>query len=217
MKKCTELLKNGNKSLVEIREIDTDIVEKYVVCENFNNSKKYGEKWDAGIYYDVHSNNDLESQMKKAALVLYGVNGRIPYERLSDLTKALITQLREYVDDDDEFADVLKKEDVTESEAEFFGIKELLYPNKYQVVTAALVREQRVTIKVLMPSSVDPYNVDDYIENRENIEDCYTYDIDNDDWEVEDYSVDIEDMTKDEVESRYNMDELWNGCDIDDM
>ena len=42
MMKCTELAKKGNRSLVEIMNADTERIEKYVVCSNFDNAKAYG-------------------------------------------------------------------------------------------------------------------------------------------------------------------------------
>ena len=218
MKKCTELLKNGNQSLVEIRETDTDKVEKYVVCQGFDNSKAYGSKWNTGRYFDVWGNTlTEENQMKAAALYLYGMGGTdISYQRLTDLAKVFVTQLREYISDDEDFADVLKDEaDITEDEADFFGIKSIVFPKLFKVINATYKREQFLTIQVVVPNDASEWNVDDYVENKEYFEDCA--DIESEDWEYDDYGVEEEDITEEDFKSRYSSDTVWNADDIDDL
>ena len=216
MKKCTELLKNGNKSLVEIRETDTDKVEKYVVCQDFDNSKAYGSKWNMGSYFDVWGNNSAEDMMKSAALYLYGINeSKISFERLTDLAKVFMAELRDYVDDDEEFADVLKSANITEDEAEFFNVKNIVFPKLYKIINATLKREQYVTIQVVVPNDADEWSTDDYIENKEYIEDAE--DIESEDWELDDYGVEEDGLTKEEFKSRYSANTVWNADDIDNL
>ena len=216
MKKCTELLKNGNKSLVEIRETDTDKVEKYVVCQDFDNSKAYGSKWNFGHYYDVWGNVTAEDQMKSATLYLYGISeDEISYERLSKLSKKLISELRDYVDNDEEFADILKGIDITEDEAEFFDIKDIVFPKLYKIVNVTFRRTQYATVAVVMPDDEDVWSADEYVENKDYIEDCPN--IEFDDWEYDDYGVERDGMTKEEFKSNYSNSEVWNADDIDDI
>ena len=216
MKKCTELLKNGNKSLVEIRETDTDKVEKYVVCQDFDNSKAYGSKWNMGSYFDVWGNNSAEDMMRSAALYLYGINeSKISFERLTDLAKAFMAELRDYVDDDEEFADVLKSANITEDEAEFFNVKDIVFPKLFKIVNVTLKREQYVTIKVVMPKDEDVWGADDYIENKDYLED--DPDIESEEWEFDDYGIEVDEINKDEFKSRYGNVTVWNADDIDNI
>ena len=216
MKKCTELLKNGNRSLVEIRETDTDKIEKYVVCQDFDNSKAYGSKWNMGSYFDVWGNNSAEDMMRSAALYLYGINeSKISFERLTDLAKVFMAELRGYVDDDEEFADVLKSANITEDEAEFFGVKDIVFPKLYKVVNVTLKREQYVTIAVVMPDDEDVWSADEYIENKEYIDD--TEDIESEDWEFDDYGIEEAGITKEEFKKCYTNGVVWNADDIDEI
>lgn len=216
MKKCAELLKNGNKSLVEIRETDTDKVEKYVVCQDFDNSKAYGSKWNLGHYFDVWDNATAEEQMKSAALFLYDMGEKgISYKRLDTFAKTLIIELRECINDDEEFIDILKGIDITENEAEYFDIKDIIFPKLYKIVNVTLRRTQYATVAVVMPDDEDVWSADEYIENKEYIEDMP--DLDADDWEYDDYGIEKEGMTKEEFCKNYTSDEVWNADDIDDI
>ena len=217
MMKCTELAKKGNRSLVEIVNTDTERIEKYVVCSNFDNAKAYGNKWDWGTYFDVNSGDNPEEKLEKAIRNLYDMDDKreISYDRMTDLAIAFVRQLRDYVDDDEEFARVLKGEDITEVEAEFFDVKDIVFPKLYKVVNVTLKREQFVTVKVVMPDDEDCWSADEYIENKEYIEDAE--DIKSEDWEFDDYGIEEGEMTKEYFKQNYNSDTVWNADDIDEI
>ena len=213
MMKCTELVKDANRSVVEIRNMETDKIVKYVVCSNFDNSKAYGNKWDSGEYYNVNDAVGLYQQnMLRAAIFdLYDIKEpKISYDRVMEFARAFFNNM----DIDDEQAEILKDEyHITETEAEEFGIKDKLFARKYKVVEATFVRTQRVTIKTIMPEEEDEDCVDNYIENQDYLDD---YADDCDDWELDDYSVVESDMSENEVENRYDFNDLWNSCDFPD-
>lgn len=214
MMKCTELVKDANRSVVEIRNMETDKIVKYVVCSDFDNSKAYGSKWNTGEYYNVEEPLGLYQQdMLRAAIFdLYGIKEpKVSYDRLIELAKAFLSNMD--VDDDD-VAELLRdKYHITETEAEEFGIKDKLFARKYKVVEATFVRTQRVTVKTIMPEEGDEGYVDDYIENQEYLDD---YIDDCDDWELDDYSVVESELSENEVENRHDFNDLWNSCDFPD-
>jgi len=218
MMKCTELAKKGNRSLVEIVNTDTERIEKYVVCSNFDNAKAYGNKWDWGTYFDVNSGDNPEEKLEKAIRNLYDMdegNKKISYDRMSELAKIFLIQLREYVDDDDEFRDLLINAGITETDADFFNISDVVFPPLYKVINATFKREQFVTIQVVIPNDVNEWNADEYVENTEYFED--SADLESEEWELDDYGVEEEDLTKEEFNSRYSSDTVWNADDIDDI
>lgn len=218
MMKCTELAKKGNRSLVEIMNTDTERIEKYVVCSNFDNAKAYGSKWDWGTYFDVNNGDDPEDKLEKAVRNLYGMDEdkrEISYDRMTDLAIAFVRQLRDYVDNDEEFADVLKGEDITETEAEFFGVKDIVFPKLYKVVNVTFKREQYVTVKVVMPEDEDVWGADDYVENKDYLEN--DPDIESEDWEYDDYGIEENEISKEDFKRRYDNETVWNADDIDDL
>ena len=215
MMKCTELAKNGNKSVVEIRNMETGKIARYVVCSDFDNSKAYGSKWHAGVFYEVEECLGLYQQdaLKSAIFDLYDIKEpKISYDRVMEFAKAFFNNM----DIDEEQAETLKDiYHITETEAEEFGIKDKLFARKYKIVEATFVRTQRVTVKTIMPEEEDENCVDNYVENQEYLDD-YIDDCDCDDWELDDYSVDEDGLSEDEIKSRYDFDELWNSCDFPD-
>ena len=218
MMKCTELAKKGNKSLVEIMNTETERIEKYVVCNNFDNAKAYGSKWDWGTYFDVNSGDDPEEKLEKAIRNLYGMENdkrEISYDRMTDLAKAFLAQLRDYVDDDEEFRDILINEGMTEDEADFFDIRDIVFPKLYKVINATFMRKQYATIQVVIPNDEDEWNADDYVENKEYIED--SEEIESEDREFDDYSIEENEISKEDFKSRYDNETVWNADDIDDM
>lgn len=218
MMKCTELAKKGNKSLVEIMNTETERIEKYVVCSNFDNAKAYGSKWDCGTCFDVNSGDNPEEKLEKAIRNLYGMEDNkreISYDRMTDLAKAFLAQLRDYVDDDEEFRDILINEGMTEDEADFFDIRDIVFPKLYKVINATFMRKQYATIQVVIPNDEDEWNVDDYVENKEYIED--SGEIESEDWEFDDYGIEENEISKEDFKSRYDNETVWNADDIDDM
>ena len=217
MMKCTELAKKGNRSLVEIMNADTERIEKYVVCSNFDNAKAYGNKWDWGTYFDINSGDNPEEKLEKAIRNLYGIDDKreISYDRMTSLAKAFVEQLRDYMDDDEEFADVFRDEDITESEADFFGVKDIVFPKLYKVVNVTFRRTQYATVAVVMPDDEDVWSADEYVENKEYIEDGI--DIDSEDWEYDDYGIEEGGITKEYFKGHYSDNTVWNAVDIDDI
>ena len=211
MMRCTELVKNANKSVVEIRNMETDKIVKYVVCSNFDNSKAYGNKWDSGEYYSINDAVGLHQQdMLRAAIFdLYGIKEpKIPYDRAMEFARAFFNNM----DIDDEQAETLKDiYHITEIEAEEFGIKDKLFARKYKVVEVYFKRTQYATVKVIMPEDVENYEAEDYVENQ-----CYLEENESDDWECEDYNVLLNDLSEGDIKRDYDLDEIWNGCDFPD-
>lgn len=210
MMKCTELLKNTNKSLVEIRNTETDKIEKYVVCSDFDNAKAYGNKWNAGEYYNVNESLGLYQQdmLRAAVFDLYGIKEpNVPYARVMEFAKAFFNNM----DIDDDMKDILKDSyNITKTEAEEFGIKDKLFPRKYKIVEVNFTRTQEVTINVIMPDDEPTENVEDYIDCYDYLEDCNS--LESYDWECDDWSVVQDDMDEDDVNHfiRYD-DNVWNG------
>lgn len=214
MKKCTELLKNGARSLVEVLDIATNEVEKYVVCTNFDNAKAYGSKWDWGHYFDIWSGATREEQMKAAAMFLYDKREPIPYARLSEIATLLKDGLME---DDEESAIEFMKEtcELTKEEAEYFGVEKELYPTKYKIVQLTMKREQYATIKVAVPENTDIYsNYEDYVGNTTYLEPDWGS---NEEWELDDWKTLNDDVTPSDINSRYSEEDLWNYNDYEEQ
>lgn len=213
MMRCTELAKNGDRSVVEIRNMETDKVTQYVVCHNFDNSKTYGNKWDWGNYYNVDEGFGLyQPNMLRAAIFdLYDIKeSAVSYKRAMEFARAFFNNM----DIDSEQADTLKSiYEITEDEAEEFGIKDKLFPRKYKIVDVTFTRQQQITVKVVMPDDEESYNAEEYVENR-----CYLddYDAESEDWECEDCNDCRTGLTEEEVNSYVDLDEIWNGCDFPD-
>ena len=218
MKKCTELARFNGRSVVEVRRIDTDAVVQYVVCSNFNNSKAFGSKWDWGHYFNIYGGDTTEIQLRNAMMYLYGMDeSEISFDRAKELSKKFLDYIRDInADIEEEYMKDFKEDyKITEDEAEFFGIKDVLFPKKYKIVDVTLVRQQTVTVKVVMPQDVDDSDATYYVENRNDLDDCY--DIENEDWEVDDYQIEREDLTKDDCHDMYDSDEIWNDDDFEDL
>ena len=221
MKKCTELAKLGNRSVVEVRRTDTDAIVQYVVCSNFNNSKAFGSKWDWGHYYDVWGNDVAEIQLRNAMMDLYGMDeSQISFDRAKELAKLFFDELHDIYDSDGVNSDERLREylihnNITEDESEFFGVKDIMFQKKYKVVDVTFERKQRVTVKVVMPDDEDECNAEDYVENPNYLEDDPS--IENDDWEYDYCSIDRNDLSAEDYERIYDRDEIWNDCDFENL
>ena len=215
MMKCTELLKKDNKSLVEVRDMDTNSIQKYVVCVDFDNSKAYGNKWSTSKTFMIYDQN-TEYMLEKAVKYLYGIDETsISFERLETFAKGFLKELIENENDGDYITDMLKSFDITEDEAEFFDVKDIVFPKLYKIVNVTFRRTQYATVAVVMPDDEDVWSADEYVENKEYLDDLP--DMDADDWEYDDYGIEREGMTKEEFNARYSNDEVWNADDIDDI
>lgn len=214
MMKCTELAKLGERSVVEVRDMDTDNVIKYVVCTNFDNSKVYGSKWDWGHYFEIYGNETKELQLRNAMLYLYGINeSAISFDRAVELSKIFLKELRDGADDED-VREFLTANNLTEDEAELFGVKDMLFPKKYKVVEVTFEQTRHVTVKVVMPDDEDTYSAEYYVDNKYDLSD--SDDIEEDDWEVENCSVDSSDLTKEEYHDMYS-DDVWNDENFEEI
>ena len=215
MMKCTELAKLGERSVVEVRDMDTDNVIKYVVCTNFDNSKAYGSKWDCEHNFGIHGGNATkEFQLRNAMLCLYGINeSEISFDRAVELSKTFLKELRNGACDED-VKEFLTANNLTEDEAELFGVKDMLFPKKYKVVEVTFEQTRRVTVKVVMPDDEDTYSAEYYIDNKYDLSD--SDDIEEDDWEVESCSVDSSDLTKEEYHDMYS-DDVWNDENFEEI
>lgn len=84
---------------------------------------------------------------------------------------------------------------------------------KYKVVKVRMEKTIYKDIYVAMPEDEDTGNVGDYIESLYTLDnDCLD---DEEDWEVNDYRVDEDNMTADDVNER-GQDEIWNYNDFED-
>lgn len=221
MNKCTELAKLGNRSVVEVRRTDTDKVVQYVVCSNFNNSKMWGSKWDWGHYFDVWENDVAEIQLRNAMMYLYGMDeSEISFDRAKELAKTFFNELHDIYDSEgdnsnERLREYLMHNNITEDEAEFFGVKDLMFQKKYKVVDVTFERIQRVIVKVVMPDDEDECNAEDYVENRDYLDD--TPYVENNDWECDYYSIDRNDLSAEDYERMYDRDDIWNDCDFENL
>ena len=209
--KCTELAKNGNKSVVEIRDDDNRIV-RYAVCTDFNNAKAYGTKWVNGHYYDVCNTlgHYQEDMLRSAMLFLYGIKEySVPYERVLEFARAFFQNM----DIDSDMAEHLKNDEgITEEEAELFHIKEKLFQKKYKIVEVTFAREQEVTIKVVMPDDIPDSRAEDYVGDTDYLE---NEDIETtNDWYRCDYDRLEADMNEEEIQSYLMRNEVWNENDF---
>ena len=211
--RCTELAKYKGRSVIEVMDMDAEKVIKYVLAYNFNNARPYGDKWENGDYYNVDDILGLKAdeQLKAAMLKLYDIKEpKIPYDRVLEFANEFMKFMieRDYTDE------LISRYEMTEDEAELFGIKDKLFPKRYKVVEVSFVREQRKTVKVVMPDDEDNYNAEDYVENRCYLED--DGDCENSDWECDYFNAFETGMSEEDVTDRYDLDELWNGCDFPD-
>ena len=214
--KCTELIKKDNRSIVEVRDMDADKILNYVVCYDFDNSKAYGNKWGESKAFAVQSYSKPEEILEKAIRELYGISKTpISFERLVELAKAVIAELEDYVADDEDFVDIFNNIKITEDEADVLNIKDKVFPRLFKIVNVTFKREQYVTVKVVMPDDEDVWSAEEYVENRDYLED--DPDIESEDWEYDDYGIEVDRINKNEFKSRYDNDTVWNADDIDDM
>lgn len=101
------------------------------------------------------------------------------------------------------------RENFSEKYWEDLGIQK----KKYKVVKVRMEKTIYKDIYVAMPEDEDTDNVDNYIESLYNLDNDYPDD--EEDWEINDYKVDEDDMTADDV-NRRGQDEIWNYNDFED-
>ena len=101
------------------------------------------------------------------------------------------------------------RENFSEKYWEDLGIQK----KKYKIVKVRMEKTIYKDIYVAMPENEDTDNVDNYIENLYNLDNDYPDD--EEDWEVNDYEVEEDNMTADDV-NRRGQDEIWNYNDFED-
>lgn len=101
------------------------------------------------------------------------------------------------------------RENFSEKYWEDLGIQK----KKYKIVKVKMEKTIYKDIYVAMPEDEDTDNVDNYIESLYNLDNDYPDD--EEEWEVNDYEVDEDNMTADEV-NRRGQDEIWNYNDFED-
>lgn len=84
---------------------------------------------------------------------------------------------------------------------------------KYKIVKATVKKTIYKDVYVAMPEDENDYNVNEYLDNLDNLDNDYPDD--EEEWEVDDYEVDEEGLTENEVNNR-SQDEIWNYDDFAD-
>lgn len=217
MDKTREIIRYGQRSVVEIE--NEGRVIQYATVTNYDESKEIGSRWDWGHYYDIYGDiTTPEEALKKAILDLYNTEDlkdnllkeKIAHDRTKTIASNAIAALVENLAEDDKKS-VLEHLELTKDEAELYDVKEILYPTSYNVIEVELVRQQKATIKIVVPSDkdVDVYNADDYIDSM------YYIEPDEDgDWEVDDLDIEKENVSEEEIRENYNEETVWNYDDI---
>lgn len=216
MDKTREIIRYGQRSVVEIE--NEGKVIKYVTVTNYDGSKEIGSRWDWGHYYDICGDVTQEEALKKAILDLYNIENPLnnlfkekdAHDRTKIIASNAIAALVENLAEDDKKA-ILERLELTEDEAELYDVKEILYPTLYNVIEVKLIREQRATVKIVVPSDkdVDVYNADDYIDYIDNVEPD-----EDGDWEVDDIDTEEKNVSREKIEENYSGEDIWNYDDI---
>lgn len=203
-----EILKYGDRSVVEVRD-DLGQIKKYVTCTNYDATKEYGNQWIWGHYYDVWENGKEEEMLKGAIMELYEVkteekNQTIPPIRMQEIAENVIAYIKNNLDTDD-VKDYLEDAELTEEEAEYFGVKKILYPQNYKIVRVKLIRKQETEIRIAVPEDDEYYDAEDYIPEMNYL------DPDDDGyWEVDETFEDSYVKSRQDVLDEYDSDDLYN-------
>jgi len=203
-----EILKYGDRSVVEVRD-DLGQIKKYVTCTNYDATKEYGNQWIWGHYYDVWENGKEEEMLKGAIMELYEVkteekNQTIPPIRMQEIAEKVIAYIKNNLDTDD-VKDYLEDAELTEEEAEYFGVKKILYPQNYKIVRVKLIRKQETEIRIAVPEDDEYYDAEDYIPEMNYL------DPDDDGyWEVDETFEDSYVKSRQDVLDEYDSDDLYN-------
>lgn len=203
-----EILKYGDRSVVEVKD-DLGQIKKYVTCTNYDATKEYGNQWIWGHYYDVWENGKEEEMLKGAIMELYEVkteekNQTIPPIRMQEIAEKVIAYIKNNLDTDD-VKDYLEDAELTEEEAEYFGVKKILYPQNYKIVRVKLIRKQETEIRIAVPEDDEYYDAEDYIPEMNYL------DPDDDGyWEVDETFEDSYVKSRQDVLDEYDSDDLYN-------
>lgn len=101
------------------------------------------------------------------------------------------------------------RENISEKYWEDLGIA----LKKYKVVKVKMEKTIYKDIYVAMPEDEYTDNVENYIDNLDNLDNNYPDD--EEDWEINDYEVDEDNLTADDV-NRRDKNEIWNYDDFED-
>lgn len=120
----------------------------------------------------------------------------------------LIRQMKQFI-----IGMEIEPEQARENFSEKYWEDLAIQKKKYKVVKVRMEKTIYKDIYVAMPEDEDTDNVDNYIESLYNLDNNYPDD--EEDWEVNDYEIDEDNMTADEV-NRRGQDEIWNYNDFED-
>lgn len=101
------------------------------------------------------------------------------------------------------------RENISEKYWEDLGIA----LKKYKIVKVKMEKTIYKDIYVAMPEDEYTDNVENYIDSLDNLDNDYPDD--EEDWEINDYEVDEDNLTADDV-NRRGEDEIWNYNDFED-
>lgn len=140
------------------------------------------------------------------------INSGIPYFRMSEIASKVIDGL--YDDGEEAATEYLKEElELNREEADYFGIREMLFPKLYKIVEVVFKRTQKATVKVAIPQDVDSACAFEYIGNE------YALEPDGDDfgWDYDDEYFDYDEILDSESVRRLYRDVIWNFDDFDEL
>ena len=161
-----------------------------------------------GHYYDVWENGSADDMLKGAILDLYDMakdkDEIFTYDRIKEIAEKTIGYIKDNLCEDD-IKDYLEDAELSEKEAEYFGVKNILYPRNFKIVEVELKREQKLTLTVAVPEEDEYYDIEDYI-----LEYDYLDADDEGDWCVDETSELCCTKSLDDVLTEYDSDDLYN-------
>ena len=132
-------------------------------------------------------------------------NQTIPPIRMQEIAEKVISYIKSNLDTDD-VKDYLEDAELTEEEAEYFGVKKILYPQNYRIVDVELKREQKIKIRIAVPEDNEFYDAEDYIPEMN-----YLDPDDDGEWEVDETTEPYGYVkSREDVLAEYDSDDLYN-------
>ncbi len=163
-----EILRIGNKSLVEIYDVlDFGVKEtkKFVVCRDFEEGKPYTKAWDHAIeYFDMWNYTSREFALKDALDSFMEIKKQpIEYDRLLDIAKeSLKAHFEEYPDEAKTYCE--ETLEITDKEWE---ILELPGQQKFDIIEVTFTREMKCTRTLVVPHGTDEHELDNYFDTND--------------------------------------------------
>ncbi len=174
-----EILRIGNKSLVEIYDVlDFGVKEtkKFVVCRDFEEGKPYTKAWDHAIeYFDMWNYTSREFALKDALDSFMEIKKQpIEYDRLLDIaTESLKARFDADPDEAKTYCETLK---LTDDE---WRILDLPEQQKFDIVEVTFTREMKCTRTLVVPHGTDDYELDNYFDVNDLHDDDFESDWDS--------------------------------------